>query len=240
MPRMSGRTQLESPAALAAFFLRVPLLAEMPEAERRALLPDCRLDTFGAPQDIFRQGETADRLWIVSEGEVKIVRHDEGGREVILEVIHPGEVFGGAAIFLPEHPATARPLTPSVATVSLPREAYARALAASPATALKIIRMLGLRLHSTLKMNQLAGERVERRMAFILLKMAGVCGLPDPAGTALSVALTRQDLADMAGTTIETAIRMMSRFQAEGLVQTRRGGQLVLLDEERLKAIARA
>jgi CRP/FNR family transcriptional regulator len=169
-----------------------------------------------------------------------IVRQDDGGREVILEVIQAGEVFGGAAIFLPEHPATARPLTGEASTVSLPSEIYSQALAGSPITALTIIRMLGLRLHSTLKMNQLAGERVERRMAFILLKMARVCGRPDPQGTVLSVALSRQDLADMSGTTIETAVRMMSRFQAEGLVVTRRGGQLVLLDQARLQAIARA
>lgn len=240
MPPVREGTTLASPRALAEFIQQVSLLAEMPDGERRALLPLCRLDLFSAPEEIFRQGDPADRLWIVAEGEVKIVRHDDGGREVILEVIHPGEVFGGAAIFLPEHPATARPLTPSVETVSFPSEAYAQALAGSPATSLKIIRMLGQRLHSTLKMNQLAGERVERRLAFILLKMGGICGRPDPQGIALSVPLTRQDLADMAGTTIETTIRMMSRFQAEGLVATRRGGQLILLDEERLQAISRA
>jgi CRP/FNR family transcriptional regulator len=237
---MSGGTTLASPPGLAGFIQRVSLLADMPAAARQDLLPHCRLDTFTPPADIFRQGGAADRLWIVAEGEVKIVRQDESGREVILEVITPGEVFGGAAIFLPEHPATARPLTPSVETVSFPSEAYAQALAGSPATALKIIRMLGLRLHSTLKMNQLAGERVERRMAFILLKMAGVCGRADPEGIVLTVPLTRQDLADMAGTTIETAIRMLSRFQTEGLVLTRKGGHLVLRDEERLKEIARA
>lgn len=240
MPRMTGGTTLASPPELADFIQRVSLLAEMPGAVQRALLPHCRLDTFAAPAAIFCQGDAADRLWIVAQGEVKIVRQDEGGREVILEVITPGEVFGGAAIFLPEHPATARPLTPSVETVSFSSEAYAQALAGSPTTALKIIRMLGLRLHSTLKMNQLAGERVERRMAFILLKMAGVCGRPDAEGILLTVPLTRQDLADMAGTTIETAIRMLSRFQTEGLVTTRKGGHLVLRDEARLKAIARA
>jgi CRP/FNR family transcriptional regulator len=240
MPRVSGAPSLASPGVLAGFIQRVPLLADMPDAARQKLLLSCRLDTFQPPAIIFRQGDAADRLWIVAAGEVKIVRQDESGREIILEVITPGEVFGGAAIFLPEHPATAQPLTPSAETVSFPSEAYARALAESPATALKVIRMLGQRLHSTLKMNQLAGERVERRMAFILLKMAGVCGQPDPEGTLLTVPLTRQDLADMAGTTIETAIRMMSRFQTEGLVATRKGGFLVLRDEERLKAIARA
>ena len=212
----------------------------MPEARRRGLPPRCRLDTFGGADMIFRQGDPADRLRIVADGEVKIVRQDDDGREVVLEVITPGEVFGGAVIFLPEHPANAQPLTPSVVTVSLPAEAYGEALASSPATALKIIRMLGLRLHSTLRMNQLAGERAERRLAFILLKMSGVCGRPDPEGVALTVPLTRQDLADIAGTAIETAIRMMSRFQAEGLVRTRRGGELVLLNEDRLRAIARA
>jgi len=229
-----------SPQALAEFLQRVPILAEMPASERQVLLPHCRVELFAVPADIFRQGDPADRVWIVGQGAVKIVRHDEGGREVILEVIHPGEVFGGAAIFLPEHPATARPLTPSVETVSFPSEAYAQALTGSPATALKIIRMLGLRLHSTLKMNQLAGERVERRLAFILLKMAAAVGRPDPDGILLTVPLTRQDLADMSGTTIETAIRMMSRFRAEGLVKTRRGGYIILENENRLREIARA
>jgi CRP/FNR family transcriptional regulator len=236
---MTAKMNLASSESLAGFIRRVPLLAEIPEAERRALLSWCRLDSFHAADDVFRQGDPADRVWVVGEGAVKIVRHDEGGREVILEVIRQGEVFGGAAIFLPEHPATARPLTPEVTTVSFPQDAYAEALSRSPEAALKIIRMLGMRLFSTLKMNQLAGERVERRLAFILVKMADVVGRPDPEGQVLTVSLTRQDLADMAGTTLETAIRMMSRFRSEGLVKTRRGGYIVLVNEPRLREIAR-
>lgn len=237
---MTFSTSLSTPDALAEFIQRVPLLAEMPAEELEALLPHCRLDTFSGPVDIFRQGDEADRVWIVSDGEVRIVRHDEGGREVILEVISRGQPFGGAVIFLPEHPATARPLSESVGTVSFPREVYAGALLGSPATALKIIRMLGLRLHSSIKMNLLAGERVERRLAYILLKMESICGRPDPEGRLLAIPLSRQDLADMSGTTLETAIRIMSRFRTEGLVKTRRGGYLVLLDENRLRQIARA
>jgi CRP/FNR family transcriptional regulator len=237
---MTATVGLGSPQALAAFIAEVPLLADLPPSGRQALLAHCRLDSFHGSQDIFLQGDAADRVWIVGQGEVKIVRHDEGGREVILEVIRPGEAFGGAAIFLPEHPATARPLTGNVDTVSFPAEAYAGALLGSPATALRIIRMLGLRLHSTLKMNQLAGERVERRLAFIVLKMASICGRPDTEGILLTVPLTRQDLADMSGTTVETTIRMMSRFQSEGLVTTRPGGHLVILDEARLRGMARA
>lgn len=237
---MSTQRPASTPETLAHFFERVDLLAEVPRRRLESLWPECRLDEHAGDSDIFRQGDPADRIWIVSSGQVKIVRHDEGGREVILEVISPGEVFGGAAIFLPEHPATARPLTATVVTVSFPHEAYVEVLMASPATALRIIRMLGARLHSTLRMNQLAGERVERRLAHILIKMAGLCGRPDSEGTLLTTPLPRQDLADMAGTTIETAIRLMSRFRSEGLVRTRRGGYIVLLDEDRLREIARA
>lgn len=231
---------LATPEALTSFIGRVPLLEEMPAEALASLSPLCRLDTYAGEVDIFQQGDAADRVWIVSEGEVKIVRHDEGGREVILEVISQGQAFGGAVIFLPEHPATARPLTETVETVSFSSEAYAGVMLSSPATALKIIRMLGLRLHSMIRMNLLAGERVERRLAYILLKMAHICGRPDPEGTLLSIPLSRQDLADMSGTTIETAIRIMSRFRAEGMVKTRRGGYLVLVDEGNLQRIARA
>lgn len=237
---MSGLNPTASDLDLSELLRRVPLLADVPTDRLTRLVAECRLDRHGTENDIFRQGDPADRVWIVSLGQVKIVRLDEGGREVILEVISPGEVFGGAGIFLPEHPATARPLTQTVETVSFPEEAYAGLLLESPTTALRIIRMLGARLHSTLKMNQLAGERVERRLAYILVKMAGLCGRVDPEGTLLTTPFPRQDLADMAGTTLETAIRLMSRFRAEGLVRTRRGGYIVLLDEAQLRRIARA
>src|SRR3989304_5734755 len=81
---------LASPETLADFVQRVPLLADMPPVERQALLPHCHLETHSAQNDIFRQGDPADRVWIIGEGKVKIIRHDEGGREGILEVISPG------------------------------------------------------------------------------------------------------------------------------------------------------
>jgi CRP/FNR family transcriptional regulator len=101
--------------------------------------------------------------------------------------------------------------------------------------ALKLIRMLGTRLHSMMGLQILAGERVERRMAHILLKLADRVGRADPEGVLLTIPLSRQDLADMAGTTLETTIRTMSRFRTEGLITTRRGGYLVITDVEKLR-----
>jgi CRP/FNR family transcriptional regulator len=97
--------------------------------------------------------------------------------------------------------------------------------------------MLGARHLSMINMQILAGERVERRMAHILFKLAIRVGRPDPGGTLITIPLSRQDLADMSCTTLETAIRTVSRFQKEGMIMTRRGGYLVVTDMERLKEL---
>jgi CRP/FNR family transcriptional regulator len=62
-------------------------------------------------------------------------------------------------------------------------------------------------------------DRVEQRLANILLKLAEKLGAPGEGGTLLNVSLTRQDLADMAGTTVETAIRVMSRFTKTKIIK---------------------
>jgi CRP/FNR family transcriptional regulator len=77
-------------------------------------------------------------------------------------------------------------------------------------------------------------------MAHILLKLADRVGRPDPAGTLITIPLSRQDLADMSGTTLETAIRTLSRFSQQGLIKTQRGGYLLILDREKLSAMARS
>jgi CRP/FNR family transcriptional regulator len=216
----------------------LPLFADLPENDLLSLSAICRVDHFENDELIFHQGDPCDRLWIVREGRVKIVRQEEDGREAILEIISPGEVFGGAAIILPEQPATAHAMTRTY-TVSLPARNYTQFLHDHPQATLKVIRMLGMRLHSMMQMNILAGERVERRIAHILLKLAARAGRADSEGTLITIPFSRQDLADMSGTTLETAIRILSRFRSEGLLKTRRGGYLVLLDIDRLKQIAK-
>ena len=229
---------LVSPSTVA-LLRRLPLFAGLSESDLLALASECRVDHLDTEAVVFRQGDPCDRIWIVHQGRIKIVRHEEDGREVILEIIPPGEVFGGGAIFLPEQPATAQAIT-QAEVMSFSNQEYTQFLQDHPLVALKLIRMLGLRLHSSIEMTSLTGERVERRLAHILLKLGTRTGRPDPEGTLITLSLSRQDLADMCGTTLETAIRVISRFRAEGLIKTRRGGYLVILDLERLKQRAKA
>ncbi|MBM4423662.1 MAG: Crp/Fnr family transcriptional regulator [Chloroflexi bacterium] len=213
---------------------RLPLFASLPEVDLVALSEQTRVDRFEREAFIFYQGDVCDRVWLLRQGQVKIVYHEVDGREVILEMISPGEVFGGAVLFMPHHPATAKAMEDSE-TISLSSEAYQQFLSGHPAVTLRLIRMLGNRLHSMMGLQVLAGERVERRMAHILLKLADRLGRSEPEGILITIPLSRQDLADMAGTTLETAIRAMSRFRAQGIIETRRGGYLLITNMDKLR-----
>ncbi|MCC7362134.1 MAG: Crp/Fnr family transcriptional regulator [Anaerolineales bacterium] len=207
----------------------LPLLAGLPERDLALLAENTRAYHFAREAVIFYQGTPCDRVWLLQAGEVKIVHRELDGREVILEVISTGEVFGGTVLFMETHPAAAVAFTP-VEALSFSREAYTRLLDNHPVLARRLIRMLGGRLHSLMGLQILAGERVERRLAHILVKLADRVGRAEPDGRLLTIPLSRQDLADMAGTTLETAIRTLSRFSAQGWLETRRGGYLLLRD----------
>ncbi len=213
---------------------RLPLLADLPEPDLSLLANQTRVDQFEREAAIFYQGDACDRVWLLRQGRVKIVYHEVDGREVILEMISPGEFFGGAVLFLPQHPATAKAMEDSE-TISFSRDSYSQFLFTYPQITLKIIRLLGARLHSMMGLQILAGERVERRMAHIILKLANRVGRTEPDGILITIPLSRQDLADMAGTTLETAIRTMSRFRSQGIIETRRGGYLMITDVEMLR-----
>lgn len=215
---------------------QLPLFKDLSEVDLQSLVEKCRMDRFDKEEAIFFQGDPADRIWIVRQGKVKIVRHEEDGREVILEIIQPGEVFGGGAIYLTEQPGNAMAIT-RAETISFSATVYDRLLRDHPEVAIKLIRMLGGRLHSLLWMNILAGERVERRLAHILLKLANRVGHMQEDGILISIPLSRQDLADMSGTTLETAIRTMSRFRGQEVVKTLRGGYVLITDPDKLATL---
>jgi CRP-like cAMP-binding protein len=199
-------------------------------------------DRFAASQydqnaTIFLEGDPADRLWVVHDGQVKIVKYGEGGKETLLEVIMPGEMFGGAGILFPVHPATAIAMT-QVAVLSLPRAEYLQLIRSFPDVALKIIAILGGRLRAAMKMRAMSTDRMDTRLAHILLKLADKIGVKTDAGVRIDMSLSRQDLADMTGTSIETAIRIMSKFRQEELVMTEPGGFVVITDIKRMQGVA--
>jgi CRP/FNR family transcriptional regulator len=187
-------------------------------------------------QVIFLEGDAAEYVYIVFEGKVKIVKQAPSGREMILEVFAPGDVFGGATLLLPLHPATAVSMEPGT-LLCLRRLDYLALLKRFPPMAFQIIELLRQRLgeaHQVIR--GLAAERVEIRVARLLFKLADKTGVPGDGGTRLGLHLTRQDIADMVGCTLETAIRILSRWQKEGFIKTREG-MITILNRRELEGL---
>ena len=193
---------------------------------------------FGKDDYIFFEGDPASWLGIVLEGRVKVIKHSEAGKDVVLNLIAPGEMLGEVSAFNGEpYPATAQAMEPTV-VASIHQDDYLRLLKQYPALALKVIEEQGRRLRDAQEMiRSMAVERVERRIARILLKLAATTGSSSEEGIIIELPLTRQDIADMAGATVETAIRTMSRFRKKGLVQTKRG-RVTILEPHQLVKIA--
>ena len=159
---------------------------------------------------IFWDGDAPEWFYIVAEGKVKVLKHSSLGKEFIIAFFGPGEMFGEVAVFENKpYPASAQAVA-ETKVVGVKREDFLSFLANRPQVALKIINVLGGRLRDAQsRLRDLAGERVEQRLASVLLMLSSKLGLTLP--------FTRQEIADMTGTTTETAIRVMRQLKGRGL-----------------------
>ena len=192
------------------------------------------------PRDayIFFEGDAPEFLYVVWMGRIKLVRHSVDGRDVVLDVMGPGRLLGELAVFEGAPYSQTAQAMEEVAGVSIARNDYLDLLQRYPALALAVINELGRRLRVANDLVQsLAVDRVERRIARALLRLAMYNGSTTNDGLMIQMRLTRQDLADMTGTTVETAIRVMSRFRKQGWITTQRG-RVIIKQPEQLNAVA--
>lgn len=231
---LSSPRMLES---IQAFLRSNPLFAGLPAREVEALAAVARVESLRQREYVFMEGDRAEWLCLVKSGRVKILRHTRTGREVVLEFLGAGEIFGGVAVLERRpYPATAQTVEPSV-IVKIPAEPVIALAERHPALIREMALLIGRRLraaHDSVK--SLAVDPVEARLAATLLRLAEREGRRGREGMVLPFHLTRQSLADMSGTTVESAIRVVSRWQREGLVRDE-GGRLVLADVETLRGL---
>jgi len=220
----------------------VPLFRRMSAEDRQRVAEVSRLRHYERGTQVFGEGEPSDFFPTIVAGRVKVFRTTPAGKEVILEIFGVGDPLGAVAVYDGRpFPASAVAIDPTQCLIIGRRDLFAL-LEAHPSLVRSLLLGLTHRLvELTRRLTELTGGRVETRFARLFLKLADQVGRPDPArgGVFVPMHLSRQELADLTGTTIETAIRIMSRWGKEGVITTEKDG-FVIQDRDALQTAADA
>ncbi len=204
-------------------FDSIPLLSALHREDRQAVAPLCRLRGYEKGEVIFHEGDPADRIHFVVMGRVKIMKA-AGGRDVILEILEPGEPVGAVAVFEKRpFPAGAVTLEPS-SILSVPEREFFALLESRPEMMRRLLAGLTYRLMMVNKRLADMTGSAEHRASRLFLTLADRVGEARGTGVFVPMPLSRQEIADLIGTTLETAIRLMSRWQKDGVILTEKNG----------------
>ncbi|HJP84330.1 MAG TPA: Crp/Fnr family transcriptional regulator [Fimbriimonadaceae bacterium] len=197
------------------------ILNALTKQERESLADQCYMAYAERGEIIWLSGAPSLNFAIVGVGFVKMTRTTPQGSEVAIELLGPGQCLGLlVAIEGREYPLSAIAVT-NTWYVKIPTRAFMDVYNANGNLRDHILRGIAPRLRKAHDMMaRMSTGRVEQRIAAVLLILADSYGEPTNAGTRIAVPLTRQDLSEMAGTTVETSIRVMSKLQKEGIIAT--------------------
>jgi CRP-like cAMP-binding protein len=198
------------------------------DEDRQRLAEVSLIKSWDKGETVFSEGDPSDFLLTVLRGRVKVVKLQPSGKEVILEIFGPGDPVG-AVVAYEGRPFPATAIAVERTTCLLVRRGpLFGLLERHPSLVRGLLSAFTRRIvELAQRIPEVAGAKVETRFAHLFLKLADRMGRPRGGATFIPVALSRQELADLTGTTIETCIRVMSRWGKEGLVQTEKDGFLV-------------
>ncbi|HET8524122.1 MAG TPA: Crp/Fnr family transcriptional regulator [Thermomicrobiales bacterium] len=217
---------------------RVPLFKRLSDTTLAQLHAQGSIRRIKRGSYIFLEGAPADAVHVLLSGHVKIVRQTDDGQEVILRVIPPGEIFGGAGGWGEGvYPATAAALADST-ILRITVAAFEQLVTSQPDFAMAVIQELAKRLREAEhRISELQAERVERRIARTLLRLASKSGVRTTEGVEITLPLSRQHLAELAGATLSTVSRVLSGWDRQGVIHARRE-KIVIVRPHDLVAIA--
>ena len=219
-------------------YKKVDLFKGLSDAEFKELEPYLSTSLYKKKETIFSEGEPPEWFYLVLTGKVKITKLSHEGKEIILEVISPTDIFGGVAVIKGfPYPANAVAMEDSE-VLKISRKNLMRIVDRFPNLMYCMALQMGDRMKSSYdSLKNIALERVEARIAALLLKLAGKVGIETGKGITIDMRLTKQDVADMVGTTVETSIRTLTKFKKAGLLADK-DGKIVILDKDGLEAFS--
>lgn len=187
---------------------------------------------------LVHQGDPATAFFLLQSGRVRLTQVTADGQQVVVRFIAPGEAIGIIAVLSGIAYPVSGEVVEDAEALAWPGPVFERLLERHPPLALNALRMLAGRVHEfQRRFLEMATERVERRVAHALLRLADQAGRPGPEGLAIDMPLSRQDLAEMTGTTVFTVSRTLKLWEEQDLVRIGRK-RVSIRDRERLLALA--
>lgn len=216
----------------------LPLFAGLDATELDELLKEARAVRHPKNSNVFEQGQEAHSLFLLLNGHVRAEKTTPDGKQIVVRYVSAGEVFGVAqAIGLKHYPATAVAAVDSV-SLAWPSAAWPRLVAQHPALATNTLQTVGQRLQEAhTRVIEMTTEEVERRIAHALLRLVKQAGRKVEGGIEIDFPISRQDVAEMTGTTLHTVSRVLSAWEQQGLVESGRQ-RIIVRDPHHLFGIA--
>lgn len=215
-----------------------PVFAGLPIEGLDDILAGAHARHYPKGTPVFSQNEDAHSFFLLLHGRLRVTQVTPHGEQIVVRFVSPGDLFGVAMAFGREsYPGTATALVDSL-VVLWPSAAWPAMVGRYPALANNTMRIIGGRLQEAhQRLREISTEDVERRVAHAVLKLADEAGQASPAGTVIGFPLSRQDIAEMTATTLHTVSRIVSAWEAAGIIESGRQ-RITLRNRERLQAVA--
>lgn len=207
----------------------IPLFRRVIPADRAAVAAVSVYQDYVRGDMLFDEGAPSTSFFVVVTGRVKVFKRAPGGQERILEMFGPGGLLGAVAAYEQRpYPAAAQAMEATRCLVT-PRDAMFALLEERPTLVRGLLGSLSIRLiELTARLAEVSGGRIDTRLARLFLKLADQVGRDERGGVFIPLVLSRQELADLTGTTLETTIRIMSRWNKSDVLLTEKDGFLLL------------
>lgn len=201
----------------------LPVFAGMTPDDLGDILKEAQSIRYPKGSSVFQQDEEAHSFFILLHGHLRVMKVTPDGQQVVVRFVNAGDLFGIAmAMARKTYPATATAVVDSLALV-WPSAAWPRLVARYPSLAVNTIQTVGSRLNDAhTRVVEISTQQVEKRVAHALLRLAQQAGRKSEDGIQIDFPISRQDVAEMTGTTLHTVSRILSGWEDQDLVESGR------------------
>ena len=222
------------PATLRGF----ALFRGLDDAVMTRILARAAIRRVARDEAVYEQGAPAERFYVLLEGRLMVSQVTVDGRQVIVRVVHPGDLFGFAkALRRSDYPGTPRAVVDS-RVLGWPMAEWDAVVLTHPQLAVTAMQTIGQRLDEAhTRLREMSTQEVERRVAHTVLRLIDAAGRKVADGVAIDFPISRQDIAEMSGTTLHTVSRILSAWDERGLVICGRQ-KLTIRDRNGLEQVA--